>query len=92
VNYIRIHRIHDDPILTPTSLREILKKIPAEKFQRIHRSYIVAIPQIKEFGNRKVLMNSLTELPVSHSYGGFVKDLKKANKNKFPDRSAFGDS
>ena len=90
VNYIRIHRIHDDPVLTPISLREILKKIPAEKFQRIHRSYIVAIPQIKEFGNRKVLMNSLTELPVSNSYGGFVKGLKRGNKNKFSWRSAFG--
>jgi DNA-binding LytR/AlgR family response regulator len=71
VNYIRIHRIHDDPVLTLTSLREISKKIPAEKFQRIHRSYIVAISQIKELRNRKVLMNSLMELPVSNSHAGF---------------------
>ena len=90
VNYIRIHRVHDDPVLTPTSLREILKKIPAEKFQRIHRSYIAAISQIKEFRIRKVLMNSLTELPVSNSYAGFVKGLKKAGKNIFPWWTALG--
>jgi two-component system, LytTR family, response regulator len=77
VNYIMIHRIHDDPVLTPTSLREISKKIPAENFQRIHRSYIVAISQIKELQNKKVLMNSMTELPVSHSYSWFAKGLKK---------------
>ncbi len=77
VNYIRIHRIHDDPVLTLTSLREISKKIPAQNFQRIHRSYIVAISQIKELRNRKVLMNSMTELPVSHSHAEFVKGLKR---------------
>jgi DNA-binding LytR/AlgR family response regulator len=76
VNHVRIHRIHDEPVLSPTSLREILKKIPADKFQRIHRSYIVAISQIKQFGNKKVLMNSLTELAVSNSYAGFIKGLK----------------
>jgi two-component system, LytTR family, response regulator len=77
VNYIRIHRIHDDPVVTRTSLREISKKIPEQKFQRIHRSYIVAISQIKEFRNRKVLMNSLMELPVSNSHTWFAKGLKK---------------
>jgi two-component system, LytTR family, response regulator len=79
LNYIRIRRIHDDPVLALTSLREVLKKIPAQNFQRIHRSYIVAISQIKELRHRKVLMNSLMELPVSNSHTGFVKGLKKTN-------------
>jgi DNA-binding LytR/AlgR family response regulator len=77
VNYIRIHRIHDDPVLTLSSLREISKKIPAQNFQRIHRSYIVAISQIKELRKGKVLMNSLMELPVSNSHAGFVKGAEK---------------
>ena len=75
VNYIRIHLIDDDPILTLTSLREILKKIPTQKFRRIHRSYIVAISQIKELRNKKVLLYYQKELPVSNSHLDFIKEL-----------------
>jgi two-component system, LytTR family, response regulator len=75
VDYIRIHLINSSPVLSLSSLKSILSKIPGDKFRRIHRSYIVAISQIKELGNKKVLLYSLKELPIGESFMDFKKEL-----------------
>jgi two-component system LytT family response regulator len=76
VDYIRIHIVNEKPVLTLMTLKSIIEKLPAEKFRRIHRSYIVAISQIKELQNKKLLLFSLKELPISSSYIHFNKELK----------------
>jgi two-component system LytT family response regulator len=75
VDYIRIHMVNDKPVLTLTSLKSILQKLPAEKFRRIHRSYIVAVSKIKAVQNKKLLLFSSIELPISDSYHDFSKDF-----------------
>jgi two-component system LytT family response regulator len=77
VDYIRIHIANEKPVLTLMSLKSILEKLPAEKFRRIHRSYIVAVSQIKELQNKKVLLFSLKELPISSSHVDFNFGNKK---------------
>jgi two-component system, LytTR family, response regulator len=74
-DYVRIHLIKEKPILSLISLKSIIEKIPVEKFKRIHRSYIVSIPQIKLLQNKKVILYSLKELPISDSYINFKKEL-----------------
>lgn len=75
VDYIKIHLLNDSPVLSLTSLKAILEKIPAEKFRRIHRSYIVAVSQIKQLQNKKVMLYSTKELPISDSYIYLKKEL-----------------
>lgn len=58
-------------------LKKVLEKLPAEKFKRIHRSYIVAVDKVNSVLNRKLRLNSSVELPVSDSYAAFIKDWKK---------------
>jgi len=77
VDYIRIHITNEKPVLTLMSLKSIIKKLPADKFRRIHRSYIVAVSQIKELQNKKVLLFSSKELPISSSYISFNNEFKK---------------
>ena len=76
-DYIRIHLVNAKPVLTLIPLKKVLEKLPAEKFRRIHRSYIVAIDKVNSVLNRKVRLHSSTELPVSDSYTSFIKDWKK---------------
>lgn len=76
-DYIRINLINGKPVLTLMPLKKVLEKLPAEKFKRIHRSYIVAVDKVNSVLNRKVRLNSSTELPVSDSYAGFIKEWKK---------------
>jgi two-component system LytT family response regulator len=53
-DYIKIHIHNAKTILTLMPLKKVMEKLPADKFQRIHRSYIVPVGKIKSIHNRKV--------------------------------------
>ena len=76
-DYIKIHlqsTMH--PVLTLMSLKGILETLPAGKFSRIHRSYIVPNASVKSIQNKKVTLSSEKELPVSDSYLDFIEKWK----------------
>ena len=75
-NYIRIHFSSGKFIMALMPLKKILEKIPAEKFVRIHRSYIISIDKIKNIRNKKVTL-SIAELPAGDSYFKNLKGLIK---------------
>ena len=76
-DYIKINLLNSKPVLTLMTLKGVLEKLPAEKFKRIHRSYIVAVDKVKSILNRKVKLVSSAELPISDSYTSFINDWKK---------------
>jgi len=76
-DYIKIHISNSKPVLTLMTLKGVLEKLPSSKFSRIHRSYIVANDKVKSIQNRKVMLASSVELPVSESYLNFISDWKK---------------
>jgi len=76
-DYIRIHITGSKPVMTLMTLKKALENLPASKFRRIHRSYIVAVEKVKSILKRKVKLISGTELPVSDSYLDFISDWKK---------------
>ncbi|MBL7744437.1 MAG: response regulator transcription factor [Chitinophagaceae bacterium] len=76
-DYIKIHLTGAKPILTLMTLKGVLEKLPADKFKRIHRSYIVAIDKVNSILNRKAKLQSNVELPISDSYAGFINEWKK---------------
>jgi DNA-binding LytR/AlgR family response regulator len=69
--------MQEKPILTLMTLKGVLEKLPSHKFKRIHRSYIVSVDKVKSILNRKVTLNSGTELPVSDSYVSFINEWKQ---------------
>jgi DNA-binding LytR/AlgR family response regulator len=73
-DYIKIHLTNKEYVLTLMTMKAVLEKLPADKFKRIHRSYIVSIPKVKSILNRKVLLTSSSELPVSDSYIDFIAE------------------
>jgi DNA-binding LytR/AlgR family response regulator len=75
-DYIKIHLQFAKTILTLMSMKKVLEKLPEEKFQRIHRSYIVPINKIKSIQNRKVKLDTV-ELPISDSYIDFARRWMK---------------
>lgn len=76
-DYIKIHLVADRPVMTLMPLKKVLEKLPGDKFRRIHRSYIVAVPKVKSVLHRKVQLASGKELPISDSYADFVDDWMK---------------
>jgi DNA-binding LytR/AlgR family response regulator len=74
-DYLKIHRTGTRPVMTLMTLKAILEKLPASRFKRIHRSYVVPLAKIRSLVNKKVQLTS-TELPISDRYADFIKDWK----------------
>lgn len=75
-DYIKIHLQFDKTILTLMPLKRVLEKLPEDRFQRIHRSYIVPVNKIISIQNRKIKLPTV-ELPVSDSYADFARRWMK---------------
>lgn len=75
-DYVRIHLTDDKPVMSLIPLKRVLERLPDDRFFRIHRSYIVAMDQVKAIQNRKALVMD-TELPVSDSYLSFIDKWKE---------------
>ena len=67
-DYVKVHLASQTrPLLSLTSLRGMEEKLPAGKFLRIHRSYIVGLGHIQSVGRGTVQIGGET-LPVSDGY------------------------
>lgn len=67
-DYIKIH-LHSTtkPIVTRMPMKTVEEQLPADKFVRIHKSYIVSVGYISSVRKSSVFINEL-ELPVSDNY------------------------
>ncbi|HXR83602.1 MAG TPA: LytTR family DNA-binding domain-containing protein [Hanamia sp.] len=67
-DYIKIHLASaNKPVLTKMSLKAMEEKLPADKFIRIHKSYIVAADKIRVI-KRDLINIGNHEIPVSDFY------------------------
>lgn len=71
-DYLKIHLTQGRPVMTLMTMKAMLEKLPAQKFMRIHRSYVVPLAKIISLMNRKVKLTNV-ELPVSDSYIDVLK-------------------
>ncbi|MDJ1484262.1 LytTR family DNA-binding domain-containing protein [Cytophagaceae bacterium YF14B1] len=76
-DYIRIHLSGQKPVVTLMTLKKVLEKLPEQQFKRIHRSFVVAIDRVNSIHNRKAILDSGKELPISDSYTGFIQEWKE---------------
>ena len=67
-DYVKVHLASATrPLLSLTSLRSMEEKLPAGRFMRIHRSYIVGLDHVAAVG-RGTLQVKAETLPVSDGY------------------------
>jgi two-component system, LytTR family, response regulator LytT len=55
------------PILSLTSLKALEEKLPAKRFMRVHRSYIVSLEKINSLMRNSIQIGTVT-IPVSEQY------------------------
>ena len=63
-DYIRIHLIGAKPVMTLMPLKKVVEKLPADKFKRIHRSYVVYTDQVKSILNCRVGLSTGYEIHI----------------------------
>ncbi len=65
-------KIHMDGESTPTivlyRMKNIQEELPASRFQRIHKSYIVALDRVREIRRNNVTLSDGTTLPIGETY------------------------
>jgi DNA-binding LytR/AlgR family response regulator len=67
-DYMKIHLASSSkPVITKMSLKLIEEKLPADKFIRVHKSYIVAVDKISVI-KRDLVIIGKEEIPVSDFY------------------------
>jgi len=74
--YVKIHT-EGKLYITHGTLKDLLEKLPASDFVRIHKSYIISKKHIASFSKQAVQMNNGKELPVGRSFkDDFTKTIE----------------
>ncbi|MFT3947671.1 MAG: LytTR family DNA-binding domain-containing protein [Agriterribacter sp.] len=76
-DYLKIHLEDQKPVITRMTIKNILEKLPENKFLRIHRSYIVPVDKVNSVRNKIVSIGEL-KLPLGNSFEErFLKHFNK---------------
>ena len=74
-DYVKIHlKSTPKPLLVRTSAKTLESELPADRFIRIHKSYIVAIAGITAVRKNSIFIGEL-ELPVGETYRDALRQL-----------------
>ncbi len=58
-DYVRIHTIAGAPVTTQTTLKEMEQLLPADRFLRVHRSYIVNLERIEVIERNQIIFGKV---------------------------------
>lgn len=68
--------LKDKTILSRSTIAEIVNSLPASKFARVHRSFIVALNRIDKIEKHQVTIRGTT-IPVSENFAQNLSSIKK---------------
>ena len=67
-------------VMTLMSFNEILQLLPASRFMRVHKSFIVSLDKIRSIEKSQLLIDDIS-IPVSDTYRDQFLNLLKSRKN-----------
>jgi DNA-binding LytR/AlgR family response regulator len=73
-DYVKILLKNNKHILTKSTTKSMMEKLPGDDFVRVHRSYIVHRKMIKSIHARKIILSNDKEIPVGSNYKGLMND------------------
>ena len=67
--YLRIYcDDRDKPVIVLLSMKKIEEHLPASKFMRIHRSFIINLSKIREVKKNHVVLDGDSSMPIGDNY------------------------
>lgn len=76
-DYVKIYS-GGKTIVTKTTMKNIVEKLPPDRFLRVHKSYIVSVDKIDMIENNRIVIGN-QRIPVGESFR--IPFLKMVNKN-----------
>jgi DNA-binding LytR/AlgR family response regulator len=65
-DYVKIYS-GGKPVLTKTTMKNIIEKLPSERFVRVHKSFIVAVDKINMIENSRIIIDN-QRIPIGESF------------------------
>ena len=79
-NYVRIYLYSAKPLLPQMSLKTILSLLPAGKFVRVHKSYVIPLSRIARYTRSQVWLKQVEQpIPIGRTYVDHFLQLHKNN-------------
>ncbi|MBD5289715.1 MAG: LytTR family transcriptional regulator [Bacteroides sp.] len=79
-NYVKIYRREKPLVITQITMKEMERRLPADRFRRVHRSYIIALDQIEKYAHRKIFCRQPDlRIPVGRKYLPDFLDYYRSN-------------
>lgn len=76
-DYLKIHLVNGSPVVARMTMKNMLEKLPAKDFVRVHRSYIIPFNRIESYRNKTIIIAG-EEIPTGSSYEeNFLKYFNK---------------
>lgn len=66
--YVRIHLTSAKPVMSLLSMKSIESQLPADRFMRVHRSYIINLSKISVIERNRIIFDGKVYIPVSEQY------------------------
>ncbi len=67
-NYVSLHTRQGERIVTYIGMGELEEKLPADRFIRVHRSYLVALDAIRGIEGNEILLHDAPRIPAAGQY------------------------
>ena len=68
-NYVKVFRRGLSTVLSQITMKDMVAMLPADRFLRVHRSYIVGVGAIDRFSNNKIYLHGIDRhIPVGRKY------------------------
>jgi len=79
-DYLRIHLVSQEPIMTLLSMKKMLEFLPNNKFMQVHRSFIVNLTKITTIERNRIVFDNKVYIPISELY---KRDFQRFLDNNF---------
>lgn len=79
--YIKIHLVNSNPVMTQMSLKNIEEQLPSNQFMRVHRSYIVNLAKISIIERNRIVFEGKIYIPISGQYKEKFQEFIDGNYN-----------
>lgn len=66
--YVRFHLLNEKPLMSLLSMKSVEEKLPADRFMRVHRSYIVNLGQVSVVERNRIVFDGKVYIPISDQY------------------------
>jgi len=78
-DYIKIHFVTEArPVLSLMSLKSVLEKLPEGRFMRVHRSFIVALKNVRSVRKKFIYLDQV-QIPIGDTYSEAVQGWLSGN-------------